>query len=178
MLARMDWRLTTFAVMALCGAGSGCSLFQPKVAPELTAQVTPNGIEDGKLEPPPGNFTVEVQPAKGKPTAKEQPLAGHLTVQEALEHTKANKKFRKFKLELYRPLPDGRTHSMVLQYDRKNKCVDPEYDYAIQAGDRLVVVEDTSTVLDEMLDAMSVPFGGPSRFTGKEKRGVHYRTEG
>ena len=176
---RMDSQiLLAAALAALCSTSTGCSFFRPKVSPELTATVTPNGVEDGKVEAPPANFTVEVRPAKGEPIAKEQPLAGPLTVQEALEHTKANKKYRKFKLELHRPLPDGRVHSMVLQYDRKAKHVDPEFDYAILPGDRVIVLEDTTTMLDEFLDAVSAPLGGTKRFTGRSKSGAYYRAEG
>lgn len=176
---RMDSHFTLIAVLAMAaGCSTGCAMFQPKVSPELTASIAPNGVEDGKVEAPPGNFTVEVRPAKGKPIAKEQPLAGHLTVQEALEHTKANKKFKRFNLQLHRPLPDGRVHSMILEYDRTAKLVDPEYDYAIQPGDRVIVIEDTKTMLDDFMEQVSMPFGGTSRFTGKEKRGTHYRAEG
>jgi hypothetical protein len=164
--------------VSMLGLSTGCSLFQPQAKPELTAQVTPNGVEDGKVEPPPGSFTVEVQPASGKPIAKEQPLVGHLTAQQALENTKADKKFKKFNLELHRPLPDGRWHKMVLKYDRSAKHVDPEFDYTILPGDRLIVVQDTRTLLDEAMDAVTLPFGGPSRKKTNNPPGVHYRTEG
>jgi hypothetical protein len=153
-------------------------MFQPRMSPELSAQVTPQGVEDGKLQPPPGNFTVEVQPAGGKSDAKEQPLVGHLTVQQALEHTRADKKFNKFNLELHRPLPDGRWHKMVVKYDRQQKLVDPEFDYAVQSGDRLIVVQDTTTLFDEALDRLSLPFGGSPLKKSKNPPGVHYRSEG
>jgi hypothetical protein len=162
--------------MASLTAAAGCSMFQPK--PELHAEVTPQGVEDGKLQPPPGNFTVEVQPEGGEPVAKEQPLVGHLTVQQALEHTRADKKFKKFKLELHRPLPDGRWHKLVVKYDRDQKHVEPDFDYAIQSGDRLIVMQDTTTILDEALDALTLPFGGPSFRKTKNPPGVHYQSEG
>ena len=150
MQLRMDSRITTAMMLALAACGStGCAMFQPKATTELTAEVKPNGVEDGKIEAPPANFTVEVRPFKGKPIAKEQPLAGPLTIQEALEATKANKKFKRFNLELHRPLPDGRVHSMILEFDRTVKHVDPEYDYSIQPGDRVIVVEDTRTMFDD-----------------------------
>jgi hypothetical protein len=179
MFLRMESHLTRIATLAMAASlATGCSMFQPRLSPELNAQVTPHGVEDGKLAPPPGNFTVEVQPAGGKPVAKEQPLVGPLTVQEALEHTKANKRFSKFNLELHRPLPDGRMHRMVVQYDRQKKLVDPEFDYTILAGDRLIVVQDTTSMLDEALDMITLPFGGPTRKKGNTSPGVHYRAEG
>ncbi len=173
-------RFTLIAVLAIAASlSTGCAMFQPKATTELTAEVKPNGVEDGKVEAPPGNFTVEVRPFKGEPIAKEQPLAGPLTVQEALEATKANKKFKRFNLELHRPLPDGRIHSMVLEYDRTVKHVDPEYDYSIQPGDRVIVIEDTRTMFDDFMEQLAMPFGGTERFTGKsDKRGARYRFEG
>lgn len=180
MQLRTDARKFSAAVLALAACCSaGCAMFSPKPATELAAEVKPNGVEDGKVEPAPGQFTVEVRPFKGQPIAKQQPLAGPLTVQEALEHTKANKKFKRFNLELHRPLPDGRIHAMILEYDRTVKHVDPEYDYSIQPGDKVIVVEDTTTMFDDFLKQMTEPFGGATRFTGKDsERGARYRFEG
>jgi hypothetical protein len=176
---RMDSRITLILGLALAACVStGCAMLQPKPTTELTAEVKSNGTDGSKVETPPGTFTVEVRPAKGKPIAKEQPLAGPLTVQEALEHTRANKKYKRFNLQLHRPLPDGRIHSMVLEYDRAAKMVDPEYDYTIQAGDRVIVIEDPTTILDDVMKQISIPFGGPSRFTGKDKQKTKYRFEG
>jgi hypothetical protein len=176
----MDSPLTSAALLAIAVCCStGCAMFQPKPTTELTAQVQPNGVEDGKVEAAPGHFTVEVRPAKGQPITKEQPLAGPLTVQEALEHTKANKKFKRFNLQLHRPLPDGRVHTMVLEYDRAAKHVDPEYDYSIQPADKIIVIEDTRTMFDDFLEQLAAPFGGASRLAGKsDKRGARYRFEG
>ncbi len=172
-------RITSLlTVTLLVAAFTGCSMFQPRPEPQLHAEVTPHGVEDGKLQPPPGNFTVQIQPEGGQPVAKEQPLVGHLTMQQALENTRADKKFKKFKLSLHRPLPDGRWHKMVVRYDRDQKHVDPEFDYTVQSGDRLIVVEDTTTILDEALDAITLPFGGPSLKKDDGTPGVHYHSEG
>jgi hypothetical protein len=180
MQLRMDLRGISAAVLALAAClSTGCAMFSPKAKTDLAAEVQPNGVEDGKVEAPPGQFTVEVRPVKGQPIAKQQPLAGPLTVQEALEHTKANKKFKRFKLELHRPLPDGRIHAMVLEYDRTVKHVDPEYDYSIQPGDKVIVVEDTKTMFDDFMERLAEPFGGTARFAGKDKeRGARSRFEG
>lgn len=180
MQLRMDVRGFTAAVLALAACcTSGCAMFAPKAKTDLAAEVKPDGVEDGKPDPVPGQFTVEVRPVKGQPITKQQPLAGPLTVQEALVHTKANKKFKRFNLELHRPLPDGRIHAMVLEYDRTVKHVDPEYDYSIQPGDKVIVVEDPKTMFDDFLQQLSAPFGGAKRFAGKDnERGARYRFEG
>jgi hypothetical protein len=66
---------------------------------------------------------------------------------------------------------------MVLKYDRQKKLVDPEFDYTILSGDRLIVVQDTTTILDEALDKITLPFGGPS-MKQRSQPGVHYHSEG
>ncbi|MEX2175035.1 MAG: hypothetical protein WD872_11780 [Pirellulaceae bacterium] len=177
MMCRLNSRIAVALFAAAWGGlSTGCSLFEEQLSPQLMAQITPNGVEDGKLETPPANFTVECRPEGGKPIAKEQPLVGTLNVQEALEHTRANQKYRKFTLRLHRPLPDGRLHQMVLEYDRKEKRVAPEFDYSILPGDQLIVIEDTSTVFDEMLDAMAAPFGGSLK--KKDSAKDRFRMEG
>ena len=144
-------------------------MFQPQAKPELTAEVKPNGVEDGKVEAPPGNFTVEVRPVQRE--ADRQGAAPDRSVDHSgrpWKQTKANKKFKRFNLELHRPLPDGRVHSMILEYDRTEKHVDPEYDYSIQPGDRVIVIEDPKTMFDDFMEQMATPFGGTERFTGKD----------
>ncbi|MCU0878634.1 MAG: hypothetical protein MUF06_12685 [Pirellulaceae bacterium] len=177
-LASLRGLILGLGVLVAAGSQFGCSMFREELSPHLTAEVNPTGVEDGKLAAPPANFMVEVQTAKGKSEAKEQPLAGHLTIQQALVETKANKRFDRFTLELVRPLPDGRRHRMTVDYDRTNKCVDPAFDYAILPGDRIIVVEDTTTMIDDMLDRAMKPFGGRQRLTGRSSTGARYRTEG
>lgn len=180
MLHRASLHGLFLGMAALCTLGSqpGCGMFREQLSPHLTAEVNPTGVEDGKLAAPPANFMVEVRTAKGQSEAKEQPLSGHLTIQQALVETRANKRFDRFTLELARPLPDGRRHRMTVDYDRTNKCVDPAFDYAILPGDRIIVVEDTTTLIDDMLDRAMKPFGGRQRMTGRSGTGAHYRTEG
>jgi hypothetical protein len=82
------------------------------------------------------------------------PLNDVTYVQQALDQTKALKKFRRVRLELYRELPQGGGHKIPVQYDRGKKRIDPATDYAIHPHDRIVVTEDTSTVLDDMLESL------------------------
>ena len=65
-------------------------------------------------------------------------------------------------LELYRPLADGH-HKLEIAYDRGNKRVPEAYNYAIHPGDKLVVMEDASTVLDDVMSSLQLPLGRRSQ---------------
>ena len=156
---------------------TGCSMLQPQASPKLTAEVAPAAGQAAAATG--GNtYTVEVRKADGRASLKQQELTGPLHVQEALINTKANKQFRRFKLALSRPLPDGRIHNMEMQYDRAAKRVELEYDYALLPGDRLIVTEDPITMLDEAMDAFTGPFGGPSVITSRPKASGKYQIGG
>ena len=172
---------TTFAAASLAAvlcASTGCTMFQEQISPKLTAEVVPGEEAASGAGESKSTFTVEARPAEGKPIAKEQPLARPITVQEAIEKTRVNKQFRRFTLDLLRPLPDGRMHRMSLEYDRSNKRVPPEFDYTILAGDRLIVTEDPSTVIDDILSKVTEPLGGANAVIGRTKSGGRYRMEG
>ena len=166
------------ALAALLSASTGCTMFQEQLSPKLTAEVVPGEGTASGAEGSKSSFTVEARSAEGKPVAKEQPLAGPITVQEAIEKTRVDKQFRRFTLDLMRPLPDGRMHRMALEYDRSNKRVPPEFDYTILAGDRLIVTEDPSTVIDDILNKVTEPLGGANAVIGRTKSGGRYRMEG
>jgi hypothetical protein len=164
----------TMLAAVLLVSGTGCSMFQERLKPKLTAEVTPADGDKPTVEP--NKYTVEIRPHKGQPQARQFEFTEPLHVQQALKQSKADKKYGRFFLDLYRPLPDGRWHKMNLEYDRAEDSVPPEFDYAILPGDRLIVTEDNTTVLDDVLDAATMPFGG-KRDTGPTKNG-RYRIEG
>ena len=69
-------------------------------------------------------------------------------------------RFRRIKLQLVRAAPRGRSiHKLDVAWDRGKKRVPPSHDYAIHPNDRLMVIEDTSTVIDDMLARLTGPFG-------------------
>jgi hypothetical protein len=149
-------RLTALSIAAILSGLVGCSMFKEQATPKLTAEVTPGPAPNA---PPPAKFVVEIRPEKGKPQAVEKPLADQTYVQTALEQTGALKKFKRVTVEVYRPLPSGGWHKMNLEFDRENHRVPPEYDYAVLPGDRIVVTEDTTSVMDDMMQAALKPLG-------------------
>jgi hypothetical protein len=155
-------------IATLAGAlTTGCAALTPQESPRLTAEVVPGAAGQAATQQAgfANSYTVEIRNSKGQSQSKHQELSGPLHVQEALEGTKANKKFRRFFVRLNRPLPDGRMHNMDLAYDRGAKRLEPEFDYAILPGDRIIVIEDNTTVIDDVMDMLNGPLGGGG-FTG------------
>jgi hypothetical protein len=147
------------ATFVLLSGLVGCASFGEKPEPKLNAEITPADPGAGSIAPHVDKYSVEVRSSSGKAEALPQPLTGQVCVQEALEQSGAHKKFKRFNLELYRPLPGGRWHRMVLEYDRSNRRVPAENDYALSAGDRLIVIEDTSDIFDDAAQAILRPLG-------------------
>jgi hypothetical protein len=48
---------------------------------------------------------------------------------------------------------------MNLEFDSENSRVPPEYDYAVLAGDRIIVSEDTTTFFDDAMQRALKPLG-------------------
>jgi hypothetical protein len=154
-MPRNQSRLTLLALLAVgCGL-VGCSAFKEQISPEVKSQLTAGGPN----VQPAAKYVVEIRPEKGKPQAVEKDLTDPIHVQTALEKTGALGKFRRMELELYRPLPSGGWHKMRLEYDRSNKQVPPEFDYALLPGDRVIVTEDPRTIIDDIMARALQPLG-------------------
>jgi hypothetical protein len=120
---------------------------------------------DTPLEQDGPTFVVEVQPdGKSKKTYKRPVPEDGTYVGQVLEESNALKRFGRVTIELWRPLPNGAGyHKLGIPFDRKQKAVPPGYDYAIHADDRLVIIEDTSTLLDDMLGSITGPVSAVMR---------------
>ena len=151
------WRRLTIVSMAAVMAGLvGCSVFKEQASPKLSAEVTPGPAPDA---PPTAKYVVEIRPESGKAKTVEKPLTEPIHVQTAIAQTGAAKKFARAEIALYRPLPSGGWHKMQLEYDRETHSIPPEYDYAVLPGDRIVVAEDTTTIIDDVMQRALKPLG-------------------
>jgi hypothetical protein len=148
-------RLTMLGFAAVLSGLVGCSMFKDKAIPKLSAEVTP-GAPAG---PQAAKYVVEIRSEKGKPQAVEKALAEPTHVQTALEQTGATKKFKRANVEIYRPLPSGGWHKMLLEFDRETHRIPPEYDYAVLPGDRIIVTEDTTSTMDDIMERALKPLG-------------------
>ena len=155
-MPRDVWMLASLAIALALASQSGCSLFQEQISPSLKAD-----IAAGDMAPaaPEAKLTVEIHPQEGQPMKAEVPLTGEMHVQEALEKSGVAKKYKRMFIELARPLPSGGWHKMKLEYDHASDRVPPEFDYHVLPGDRLVVMEDTSSVFTDLLDRTLSPMG-------------------
>jgi hypothetical protein len=149
-------RLTVLALLAVLSGLIGCAAFKEQATPKLSAEITP-GPAPGA--PPAAKYIVEIRPHESKPLAVEKTLAETTHVQTALEQTGAAKKFERATVEVYRPMPAGGLHKMTLEFDHENHRVPPEFDYAILPGDRIVITEDPSTFLDDIMQRALRPLG-------------------
>jgi hypothetical protein len=149
-------RLTVLGMAAILSGLVGCSMFKERPTPQLGAEVTPGPQPDG---PPAAKYVIEVRPEKGKSKSVEKQLTEPIHIQTALEQSGALKKFKRSEIVMYRPLPSGGWHKMNLEYDKENNRVPPEYDYAVLAGDRIVVIEDPRNMLDDAMERTLKPLG-------------------
>jgi hypothetical protein len=148
----------------------GCAALAPKATPQLTAQVAPGSADGEKSQ----GYIVEFRDADGrKVQAVEKPLTGQTHVQEALKESRALSKWNRAKLDLIRQLPQGGEHRMKMEYSLSNKRIDPENDYQLHPGDRIVVTEDTTTPFDELLQKLSP--GGKSPFHSAKHSKYEFR---
>jgi hypothetical protein len=72
-------------------------------------------------------------------------------VQDLLTRSGAIRRYRRMDITLIRTTPTGAKHRMGVDFDRASRKVGMQSDYAIQPGDVLLVEEDPTNTLDDML---------------------------
>ncbi len=137
-------------------ATTGCTTMQPQAFSLF-------GQSDAKPEvatPSSGQtFVVELHPANGQAKTATVPWKNDLHVQEALKSVNGYRRFSRFNVELHRQLPQGGMHRMVVDYAKATQQVEPEFDYVIHPGDKLVITESDETMIDDALNAVLAPIG-------------------
>jgi len=99
--------------------------------------------------PPPPQCTVEYKPVSGKPSAANVNLTENDTVSQVVKRVGADRKYSRMKISLQRQLPSGQWHNMDVK--TQGSKFDALHDYHVQAGDRVVVSEDSSDLFDDMM---------------------------
>jgi hypothetical protein len=95
---------------------------------------------------------VEFQSASGKVKRVPVPLEAGMAAQDAIDKTKAGKHFGRCDIDLVRPgTLSPEPVKMPLAWDNDRKRVAHSTNYALHPGDRIVVRENTSSALDDML---------------------------
>ena len=101
--------------------------------------------------PPP--LELEIRAAGKDPELRRLPLQEGMCIQDALTETGLTKRFRRMDVKLVRTTEEGAA-KLDSKYDHKANQVESLYDYALHPGDRLIVIEDTSTMLDDLLNGL------------------------
>lgn len=145
---------TATLLLLLVPLGSGCTALQ--TGSSLGMQSHPMGDSaEGEATAQVATISLEVRPAgRRDPEMQQLPLSEAMHVQDLLEQTGLTRRFRRMELELIRPT-GGDMARMRVVYRHQTGRVEPLFDYALRPGDHLVVTEDTSTVLDDMLQSLN-----------------------
>lgn len=150
--------LLSAAVCCLVVLASGCSTVGPSDA-SISDLPGKASASVNQLEQPVGaSITTEIRPAGKDPEIRQKPLVGTQRVQEALEEIGATKRFRRMNVLVMRPIR-GQRQKLEVKYDHNSRSVDPVCDYVLHPGDHLVVVQDTTTAFDDMLQSVTGPIG-------------------
>lgn len=136
-----------FVVVTLLAA-NGCATFH------LTkSEAVPTGEKVAEQYPPVPMVAVECHGSNGKVKVEEVPLEEGMTVGDALEKTKANKRFRRAYIDVQRT-HNGHTLKMPIDFSNGNNRVSHSTDYALHPRDRILVTEDSSTIVDDLMQKL------------------------
>ena len=145
---------TATLLVILIPLGSGCTALQTGSSLGMQSSHLAEGTE-GDASAQVATISLEVRPAgRREPEMQQVPLHEAMHVQDLLEQTGLTRRFRRMELHLMRPTGADMA-KMRVQFSHQAGRVDPLFDYALRPGDHVVVIEDTSTVLDDMLQSLN-----------------------
>lgn len=163
LFARPPILFALLVAATLAGPFSGCASLDLGVlsfGPSVTIpEIPPNAP----------TYSVEIYPASGTPQRASAPLADKMTVAEAVRQTRVDRKFGRRKFFLLRKTPRGETVKMPVNWDSRRKTISPETDYAMYPGDRLAVVEDTSSPLADAIKFLPPALRMSSSSSGRRR---------
>jgi hypothetical protein len=155
------WPLVAILLTAMMT--TGCTTVGGKSSLNLS---DPGQAELEQAERQAPTCTVVLKPGQGKPVVMEMPVTEGATVQTALEHSKATRKFRRMDIHVLRPAQvRGNTpveaQKMTAKFDRQHREVEIDHDYALYPNDRVMIEEDQSTMVDDMFQTIAGRMGLP-----------------
>jgi hypothetical protein len=165
--SRFSTPLPCLVVVLAALSFTGCATVRQQSTLDLPDAANPPGTEAAPAQTlQTSECSVLIQPARGKPRVIQVPITEGDTVQTALAHSKATQRFRRMNIHVLRT-PRGQTGSpgevqkMQVEFDRKRRKVEMEYDYALHPSDRIVVEQDTTTMFDDMVEKLTGRMGIP-----------------
>lgn len=152
---RGTWLLV---VLTAAAAANGCTTLSAPVSGLMPFGGSNNEIAaPPQIDPNAPQVTMEIHPAKGKPQKLHAPLTEPISVQQAVEETGLADRFRRMRITIFRPNRDGSFARLGVKFDKHKGRVDTSSDYLLHPGDRIMVEEDTTTILGDMME----PWLGP-----------------
>ena len=150
-------RMLAIGILILSSAGCSTLKLSP-VSTGLGQDPLKTSVEQSAV--PAATCQVEVRSRNGQVQRRQVPITDGMSVQEVLVAVRAEQIFPRILVELQRSTGKSqRPVKMPVRYQRSNKQVNPAYNYAIREGDCLVIKEDPSNALDDMLEAVLSPLG-------------------
>jgi hypothetical protein len=90
------------------------------------------------------------------------PLEPGMTVGDAVEKTRAYRKFRRIQVDLQRTPKGGLAHKMPIDFNNGANQVGHSTNYDLHPNDRIIISEDPSTIFDDLISKY-VPTAGKRR---------------
>lgn len=162
MFARSPVILSMLVITILVGSSVGCSsLTLLPGSTSLDSNSSKSHVEQtAVVAQPASSCVVELRPHRGDVERRQVSIAEGMSVQDILTTIRAETIFSRMQVELKRPMGNSlQPLNMPVRYQRSQKRVNPAYNYAIRPGDCLVIKEDPSNALDDMLDKALTPLG-------------------
>ena len=143
--------LFTFPVLFVILIGTGCSMV-PK-------SDTSAAYDQANVPPNEPMILVEMQSKENGGSTQRIPLSKAPTLQAAVDQANASAKYNRFHIAVSRlPAQPGLPpQKLISQYDHVQNRVPFEYDYGLKAGDRVVIVEDPRTSMNDLFGGIIGP---------------------
>lgn len=135
---------------------TGCSALGTAGLTSVPLPGGPAGETAAAPAPDQTSITIELRQEGREPQRRQVAFREGMHVQEALEAAGAVKRFRRMNIDLVRVV-SGQRQKLPAKYKHTVRRVDPLYDYALYAGDHLIVTEDSTTAFDDMLNSVTGP---------------------
>ncbi len=146
--------LSYVSTLALLVVSSiGCQTVSPTGSTKFDAAVAQQEVGAAQAIP---SYIVEVRPSGGKRELVKYPLEGNITVYDAIDEVNGFKRFRRRITRVIRK--NSETGARVKLQVREDKHgITPGTDYAIHPNDRIIIEEDPTSPVGELLGAVSGP---------------------
>lgn len=148
-MQRMFARLSALMLVAvLLAISTGCTALPLG----MVNQTDKTNMPPDQFNRPREEFLVEMHRDFGSPKQYVGELSGDLTVEQVLHESGASNRYRGMQVDIFRKIDNGQVLHLPVNYEGRSKTVLPEQNYAIHAGDRVVVRPKSGNPLEKVLE--------------------------